>query len=66
MNILSTHRMKSASTLPQTTFVEDIMHSTLKVADDTGSANGFYKENMMYKNIVKDEDGNTTIEFFEW
>lgn len=46
-----------------TTFVENIMYSTLKVADDAGSANGFYKENMMYKNIVKDEDGNTTIEF---
>ena len=46
-----------------TTIVEGIMHSTLKVANDTGSANGFYKENMIYKNIVKDEDGNTTIEF---
>ncbi|RLJ75116.1 DUF6443 domain-containing protein [Pedobacter alluvionis] len=46
-----------------TTFVDGVMHSTVKVANDTGSTNGFYKENMIYKNTAKDEDGNTTIEF---
>ncbi|SMO43824.1 RHS repeat-associated core domain-containing protein [Chryseobacterium rhizoplanae] len=46
-----------------TTFVENRTDSELKVANDTNALNGFYKANQLYKNVVKDEDGNETIEF---
>ncbi|ASW73701.1 hypothetical protein CJF12_04940 [Chryseobacterium piperi] len=47
-----------------TTFLEGRTNSVLKVAsNDTNSASGFYKANQLYKNSVKDEDGNETIEF---
>ncbi|MBT2623634.1 hypothetical protein [Chryseobacterium sp. ISL-6] len=35
----------------------------LNVSNDSNSLNGFYKANQLYKNSVKDEDGNETIEF---
>ncbi|ASW75958.1 sugar-binding protein [Chryseobacterium piperi] len=47
-----------------TTFMEGRTNSILKVAaNDGNSASGFYKANQLYKNSVKDEDGNETIEF---
>ncbi len=46
-----------------TTFVENRTNSVLKVANDANALNGFYKANQLYKNSVKDEDGNETIEF---
>ncbi|ASW73641.2 sugar-binding protein [Chryseobacterium piperi] len=47
-----------------TTFIEGRTNSVLKVAaNDANSASGFYKANQLYKNSVKDEDGNETIEF---
>ncbi|ASW72834.1 sugar-binding protein [Chryseobacterium piperi] len=47
-----------------TTFMEGRTNSVLKVAaNDANSASGFYKANQLYKNSVKDEDGNETIEF---
>ena len=46
-----------------TTPVENRTNSVLKVANDVNSLNGFYKANQLYKNSVKDEDGNETIEF---
>ncbi|WP_333597180.1 DUF6443 domain-containing protein [Chryseobacterium flavum] len=46
-----------------TTFAENRTNSVLKVANDANSLNGFYKASQLYKNSVKDEDGNETIEF---
>jgi RHS repeat-associated protein len=46
-----------------TNTVEGITNSTIKVADDPASQNGFYKEAVLYKNKVTDEDGNVTYEF---
>lgn len=43
--------------------VEGIFNSTIKVADDTGSQNGFYKEAMIYKRKATDEDGNVIYEY---
>ncbi|WP_261511752.1 RHS repeat-associated core domain-containing protein [Chryseobacterium paludis] len=46
-----------------TTSIGDITTSVLNVSNDSNSLNGFYKANQLYKNSVKDEDGNETIEF---
>lgn len=46
-----------------TSTVEGITNSTIKVADDTGSQNGFYKEAMIYKRKATDEDGNVIFEY---
>jgi RHS repeat-associated protein len=47
-----------------TTPVEGRTNSILKVSpNDVNTASGFYKANQLYKNSVKDEDGNETIEF---
>jgi len=46
-----------------TNTVESRTNSLLKVADDSGALNGYYKISQLYKNSVKDEDGNETIEF---
>jgi RHS repeat-associated protein len=44
--------------------VEGRTNSKLKVSpNDANSASGYYKANQLYKNSVKDEDGNETIEF---
>ncbi|WPO81976.1 DUF6443 domain-containing protein [Chryseobacterium sp. JJR-5R] len=45
--------------------VDGITNSLLKVADDSGSQGGFYKENQLYKNKITDEDGNVTYEFLD-
>ncbi|WP_157676798.1 DUF6443 domain-containing protein [Chryseobacterium sp. T16E-39] len=47
-----------------TTPVENRTDYKLTVApNDTNTANGYYKANQLYRNSVKDEDGNETIEF---
>ncbi|ASK32356.1 sugar-binding protein [Chryseobacterium sp. T16E-39] len=47
-----------------TTPLDGRTNSALRVApNDTNTASGFYKANQLYKNSVKDEDGNETIEF---
>ncbi|MBT2623790.1 RHS repeat-associated core domain-containing protein, partial [Chryseobacterium sp. ISL-6] len=46
-----------------TTSIGDITTSVLNVSNDSNSLNGFYKANQLYKNSVKDEDVNETIEF---
>lgn len=43
--------------------VDGIFNSTIKVADDSGSQNGFYKEAMIYKRKATDEDGNVIYEY---
>ncbi|WP_185249136.1 DUF6443 domain-containing protein [Chryseobacterium bernardetii] len=43
--------------------VDGIFNSTIKVADDAGSQNGFYKEAMIYKRKATDEDGNVIYEY---
>ena len=43
--------------------VENSIHSVLKVSGSGDSDNGYYPAVQLYKNSVKDEDDNETIEF---
>lgn len=43
--------------------VENSTHSVLKVSGESNAENGYYKASQLYKNSVKDEDDNETIEF---
>ncbi|MFP7658186.1 DUF6443 domain-containing protein, partial [Chryseobacterium proteolyticum] len=47
-----------------TSFANNTTNSIPRVSpNDTNTANGYYKANQLYKNSVKDEDGNETLEF---
>ena len=46
-----------------TKWVDNATESQLKIDSTTSADNGFFKRNQLYKNIVKDEDGNESVEF---